>query len=69
MRLTSLQLSEASPLIGKSVAQSELSTRYSSLLVSVMRNEQYITPCSSTTFLAHDVLWLVGDPDALSELK
>ncbi len=67
--LTSIQLTEASPLIGKTVADSQLSTRYKSLLVSMKRNDEEFTPDASTRFQPHDVLWLVGNPDQLATLK
>lgn len=68
MKLTSLQLTDRSPLIDKTVAQSELSTRYSSLLVSIMRDDTYITPDKSTTFRPGDILWLVANPRILAPL-
>lgn len=69
IRLTSIQLSDQSPLIGKTVADSELSTTYSSLLVSMMRGDEYMTPEPDTDFRPHDILWLVGNPEQLSALK
>lgn len=69
LRLTSIQLSESSPLLGKTVEQSRLSTVYSSLLVSVMRDGEYFTPDRSTVFRPGDALWLVGNPSVLSELR
>jgi len=69
IKLTSIQLTDKSPLIGKSVAASNLSTKYQSLLVSMMRDENYFTPEANTTFMEHDILWLVGNPDQLSSLK
>ena len=68
MKLTSLQLTDRSPLIDKTVAQSELSTRYSSLLVSIMRDDTYITPDKSTTFRPGDILWLVANPKIIAPL-
>lgn len=69
LKLTSVQLSETSPLLGKNVAESQLSTTYASLLVSIMRDEKYITLDATTTFKPHDVLWLVGNPAILTRLK
>ncbi|MDE6249111.1 MAG: TrkA C-terminal domain-containing protein, partial [Paramuribaculum sp.] len=68
-KLTHIQLSDKSPLIGKTVAQSGLSNKYSSLLVSIMRDSEYITPESDTTFMPDDILWLVGNPKTLQTLK
>ncbi len=68
-KLTSIKLSDTSPLVGKRVADSELSTRYSSLLVSVMRGDSFLSPDAGTVFQPHDTLWLVGSPRLLSPLK
>lgn len=69
MKITSVQLSESSPLIGKTVAASGLSTIYSSLLVSVCRNGEFFTPGSATVFSAGDTLWLVANPSIAASLK
>lgn len=69
LRLTSVQLSESSPLLGKSVAESQLSTRYSALLVTMMRGDSYVTPEPDTRFKPHDILWIVGNPNQLTPLK
>lgn len=69
MRLTSIAITDHSPLAGLTVAESQLSTHYGSLLVSVMRHGKYFTPVGNTTFENGDVLWLVGDPAVLSPLK
>ena len=69
LRLSSVQLSDNSPLIGKTVGESELSTKYKSLLVSMMRDDNFITPEPSVTFEPHDKLWLVGSADTIASLK
>ena len=68
-KLTSVQLSESSPLIGKTVAQSRLSTDYSTLLVSINRNEEFITPAATTVFEPHDILWVVSTPKIIATLR
>lgn len=68
-KLTSLQLSENSPLVGKTVAQSRLSTEYSALLVSINRNEEFFTPVADTRFEPHDILWVVANPKLLAPLR
>jgi len=68
-KLTTVQLSESSPLIGKSVAQSRLASEYSTLLVSVGRGEEFITPSPDTVFAAHDILWVVANPKTLAALR
>lgn len=68
-RLISIQLTETSPLVGKTIGESQLSSKYKSLLVSMMRDDAYTTPDASTCFKPHDILWLVGDPAILQQLK
>ncbi|MDE6459321.1 MAG: cation:proton antiporter, partial [Paramuribaculum sp.] len=68
-KLTSLQLSESSPLVGKTVAESRLSTDYSTLLVSINRNEEFLTPAASTVFEPHDILWVVSTAKTIATLR
>ncbi len=68
-KLTSLQLSDNSPLVGQTVAQSRLSTDYSALLVSINRNEEFFTPVADTRFEPHDILWVVANPKTLTPLR
>ncbi|MDE7411443.1 MAG: cation:proton antiporter [Paramuribaculum sp.] len=69
MKLTSISLSKKSPLIGHTVGESQLSTQYASLLVSIMRDDTYIVPKADFSFSAGDTLWLVGNPSILNKLK
>lgn len=69
LKLTSLQLSDSSPLVGKTVAESRLSTDYQALLVSIMRGDTYLTPDPATRFAPADVLWLVANPAILTPLR
>lgn len=69
MRLTSVELSSASPLVGKTVAESRLSDDYGSLLVSVKRNGEFITPKPDTDFRTSDVIWLVAVPSVVEKLR
>ncbi len=69
LKLKSVQLSDTSPLVGVSVADSQLSGRYSALLVSVMRDDKYFTPDADTVFRPHDVLWMVCNPTIIPSLK
>lgn len=68
-RMTSIHLSESSPLVGKTVGESQLSTRHKALLVSIMRNGEYLTPDADTLFAPDDTIWLVGCPEQLAALK
>lgn len=68
-RLSSIQLSDHSPLLGVTIADSQLSTRYNALLVSIMRDNEFISPEPDMKFSPHDILWLVGNHDQLAKLK
>ena len=68
-RLTSLQLTGSSPLVGKTVAEADLSKRYSALLVSICRDNKYFMPEASTRFCQDDLLWIVGDRHKLRALQ
>ena len=68
-KLTTVQLSETSPLAGKTVGDARLSKDYSTLLVTIDRNGEFITPVASTTFAPHDVIWVVEPKKQLARLK
>lgn len=69
IKFQSIQLSESSPLIGKTVATSGLRNKYKALLVSIARGDEFIVPEAETCFQPHDVLWLVGTPKLLLAIK
>ncbi len=68
VKLTSIHLSENSPLIGKTSQTSDLRSHYKALLVNIQRGDEYLQPDGMTKFAPGDVLWLVGDPKILSQL-
>ncbi|MDE5688354.1 MAG: cation:proton antiporter [Paramuribaculum sp.] len=68
-KLTTVQLSDTSPLVGKSVAQSRLSTDYKALLVSINRADEFFTPKADTVFNSHDILWIVATKSTLAALR
>ena len=69
VKLTSVRLSETSPLAGKNLISSGLRDKYESLLVAVQRDEEYLQPTPKIIFAPGDILWLVGDTKKLSHLK
>ncbi|MCM1293328.1 MAG: cation:proton antiporter [Bacteroides sp.] len=68
LKFTSLELSDSSPLVGYTVGQSQLSTTYQSLLVSIQRNGNFLNHDSSTIFKPGDILWLVANPKLIAKL-
>ena len=67
--LVHFELSDNSPLIGKTTATARLRDDYSALLVAIQRGNDYIKPDGAVPFCAHDVLWIVGDARRLEQLK
>ncbi len=70
MKLTSIHLSEKSPLVGKTSASSQIRDRYKALLVAIQHPDgTYDHPTGSNVFNPDDVLWIVGDPKLLKTLR
>lgn len=70
VRLTSVQLTESSPLIGKTLKNSDLVQQYSALLVSVQRDGNFIAHTDKEFhFCVGDSLWLVGDVNQINRLS
>ena len=69
VRLTSVRLTEDSPVVGKTVATSRIREDYEALLVAIQRDDKYMQPEASTVFSPDDVLWLVGDVHRLKSLN
>ena len=69
IKLTSVRLSESSPLVGLNIVSSGIRSKYQSLLVAVQRDDNYMQPAPSVIFAPGDVLWLVGDVNKLSALS
>ncbi len=63
-------ISEQSPIIGVPLEKTRLREDYGALLVAVQRGEDnYISPTPDLTFFPGDILWIVGDPKLLAQLK
>lgn len=69
VKLLNIQLSESSPLIGQTTASVHLRNKYSALVVAIQRGEEYIKPNGEVPFEVHDIVWLVGEPQKLSQLR
>lgn len=68
-KLTNIQLSEESPLLGHTTASASLRNKYTALVVAIQRGEEYLKPNGEVVFEPQDVVWLVGDSKRLVELK
>ena len=69
MEFVHFELSDESPILGKTVAEAGLRDEYASLLVAIQRGDEYIKPTGDETFEAHDVIWIVGNAKRLMTLK
>ncbi|MCH5326764.1 MAG: cation:proton antiporter, partial [Duncaniella sp.] len=61
VKLTSVRLTDDSPVVNKTVASSSLAEDYEALLVAVQRDGDYVQPSPDLMFHPGDVLWVVGD--------
>lgn len=68
-RLTSLRISDKSPLAGLSVAGSGLRSKYQALLVSIDRDGNHLPATADTVLTPGDTIWLVAAPHTLDDLK
>ena len=68
-KLTSIMLSESSPLVGKTPLTSNLRDKYEVLVVAVQRGDQYIDTDPNLKFSPSDILWLVGRTSRLSSIS
>lgn len=68
-RLTRVQLTDTSELVGRTPRNSGLRDKYDLLVVAVQRNDEYIDQNPDMVFAAGDVVWLVGSRKMLDKLK
>ncbi len=68
-KLTSIKLSENSPILGESATTANLSQEYTALVVALQRNDSFLRIDGNERFQTDDIVWLVGDPALLSPLK
>ena len=66
--ITNIELSERSPLIGKSIAQADVRGKYSTLILAVERDGQFIADLASAHFCKGDKIYLFAPKSALKTL-
>lgn len=69
VKLTSVLLSETSPLIGATPLSSGLRDNYEAIVVAVHRGDEFIDSNPNLVFKDGDILWLVGNEKKLNKLK
>ena len=69
MRLRQLIISSNSPFIGKTLEQSGIRSRYSCMVVGLEEGEENLSSISpQRAFRKGDIIWVVGEEEALREL-
>lgn len=68
-KLTNVQLSDESPLLGKTSATANIRNKYAVLVVAIQRGDEYLKPNGEVEFEPRDIVWLVGDPKVIAQLK
>jgi CPA2 family monovalent cation:H+ antiporter-2 len=69
MDFTSVQLTEASPLIGKTVATARIRDTYHALVVAIQRDETFITINDNSPFQPKDILWVVASRTDIAKMR
>lgn len=69
VKLSSVELRDTSPIVGKTISSSGLRNIFSALLVSVQRDEEFVPLKGDLKFCAGDVLWLVCDKHKLPLIR
>ena len=67
--LTSIVLTERSPLLGLNIATADVRRKYHALIVSMQRDDTFYDDLKGITFEAGDILWAVGDPDHVNAMR
>ncbi|MDE6491507.1 MAG: cation:proton antiporter, partial [Muribaculaceae bacterium] len=68
VKLTHVQLTATSPLIGKTLASADIRNTYHSLVVALQRGDDFISLGRQPEFEAGDILWIVGEPDQIDRI-
>ena len=69
IKLTSILLSESSPLVDRTPLSSSLRDNYSAIVVAVHRGDEFIDSNPNLVFRPGDIIWAVGDVKKLNTLK
>lgn len=67
--LKSIRLSASSPVVGIPLSDTDIRGQYYSMLVKVLRGDEYLQPVPSLVLEPGDVVWIVGDPAQFENIK
>ncbi|MBW2005728.1 MAG: cation:proton antiporter [Deltaproteobacteria bacterium] len=69
VEISTLRVAERSPLVGKSLAETELRKKYGVTVLAIRRNSQILSnPNANIPFWANDELFVLGPPDRIAEV-
>lgn len=69
IKLTSVVLSENSPLVGQTLAGADVRRKYQTLVVTLERNGEFFDHAPDMPLRQGDRLWIVGTPATAAQLK
>ncbi|MDE6558919.1 MAG: TrkA C-terminal domain-containing protein, partial [Muribaculaceae bacterium] len=69
VELRSIKLTENSPIINRKLENTNIREDYDSMLIKILRGEEYIQPTPETELRAGDVIWVVGNADEMDKMK
>lgn len=70
VELSSIKLTENSPIINIPIGDTDIRDKYYSMLVKIYRKDEgYLQPEPGLSLKAGDVVWLVGDPKQFEKMK
>ena len=69
VEFTDIKLTDKSPLVGKSLAESSVRSQYHTLVVALKRGNKFLRPDPHTRFEPDDVVWLVTQPSTARQLQ
>ncbi|MGM9799410.1 MAG: cation:proton antiporter [Muribaculaceae bacterium] len=68
-KIANIELSDKSPLIGKTITGADVRKHYSAHIVAIMRGDDFVQDILNTKFLPGDVICLVGDDESIEKIK
>ena len=69
VKFTSVQLSDSSPLIGKTVATAQIRDTYRALVVAIERDGEFIDLNGDIPFQPKDIVWVVASRSEIAKMR
>jgi len=69
IEITTVRIGETSPIVGKTLGETEMRKKYGVTVLAVRRNDTTISnPDVDLTFAANDIVFILGKPDQFAEV-